>query len=58
MDKRWEVRKTENVITQQLSEDLGVSRIVAHLLVLRGIKTFDAAKLFFRPKLSHLNDPN
>ncbi len=57
MNKRWEVKKSDSVIVQKLAKDLDVSEIVAHLLALRGIKTFTEAKLFFRPELSHLHDP-
>ena len=56
-DKRWEVKKTDNILVEKLAKDLNVSKIIAHLLVLRGIKTFDEAKLFFRPELSHLHNP-
>ena len=56
MNKRWEVKKSDSVIVQKLAKDLDVSKIVAHLLALRGIKTFTEAKLFFRPELSHLHD--
>ena len=57
MNKRWEVKKSDTAIVRKLAKDLNVSKIVAHLLVLRGIKTFDEAKLFFRPELSHLHNP-
>ena len=57
MDKRWEVKKVDNKIVKKLASDLGVSKIIAHLLTLRGVKTFNEAKLFFRPDLSHLHDP-
>ena len=57
MHKRWEVKKSDTAIVQKLAKDLDVSEIVANLLVLRGIKTFDEAKLFFRPELFHLHDP-
>ena len=57
MNKRWEVKKSDSAIVQKLAKDLDVSEIVAHLLALRGIKTFTEAKLFFRPELSHLHDP-
>ncbi len=30
---------------------------LARILVLRGIETFEAARLFFRPSLDHLHDP-
>ena len=55
--KKWEVKNTDNIIVQKLAKDLGVSKIIAHLLVLRGVTTFDQAKTFFRPELSHLNNP-
>ena len=41
----------------EIGKALNVSKIVAHLLVIRGITTFEEAKLFFRPKISHLHDP-
>ena len=57
MVKRWEVKKSDPITVQKLSKDLNVNKIVAHLLALRGIKTFEEAKLFFRPQLSHLHNP-
>ncbi|MBP5171698.1 MAG: single-stranded-DNA-specific exonuclease RecJ [Bacteroidales bacterium] len=40
-----------------LAEELGVSPVLAQLLIQRGITTFDEAKKFFRPQLSDLHDP-
>jgi len=40
-----------------LMKELGVSEVIAGILVQRGIKTFDEAKTFFRPELSRLHDP-
>jgi len=57
MEKRWIIQKSDQKFVQKLAKDLGVNHIVAHLLVLRGIKNFDDAKLFFRPELKHLHDP-
>ena len=57
MHKRWEVNKSDTVIIQKLAKELNVSEIIAHLLVIRGVKTFDESKLFFRPQLSNLHDP-
>ena len=57
MVKRWEVKKTDTKIVKKLAKDLGVSEIIATLLVLRGITKFDKAEFFFRPKLSYLHDP-
>ena len=58
MEKRWEIKETEDIITQKnLAKELGVKHVIAHLLVLRGVRTFNEAKEFFRPKLSDLHDP-
>ena len=40
-----------------LAEELGISPILTQLLAQRGITSFDEAKKFFRPDLSHLHDP-
>ena len=57
MSKNWKIKTTDKSIVQSLAENLGVGKIVAQLLVLRGIITFDDAKKFFRPEFSHLHDP-
>jgi len=40
-----------------IADALGISSVMAKLLVQRGIYTFDDAKSFFRPDLSQLHDP-
>lgn len=58
MSKRWKVISHEKPETvASLQELLGVDRIIATLLVERGISTFDEAKTFFRPSLDTLHDP-
>ena len=57
MQKNWNILESNNAVVSKLSKALNVSEIVAHLLVLRGITTFEEAKLFFRPEISHLHDP-
>ena len=57
MQKNWNILESNNAVVSKLSKSLNVSEIVAHLLVLRGITTFEEAKLFFRPEISHLHDP-
>ena len=55
---RWTIKPkppTNKVI--QLQKELGVSKTIASLLVQRGIETYDAAKLFFRPNLEQLHNP-
>ena len=57
MQKNWNILSSDNIVVSALAKALNVSEIVAHLLVLRGITTFEEAKLFFRPEISHLHDP-
>jgi single-stranded-DNA-specific exonuclease len=40
-----------------LSKELSVDRIIAKILLQRGIENYEQAKAFFRPSLSHLHDP-
>ena len=55
---RWLVQPNPNPETvQSLSKALGVTEVVAQLLVQRGITNFDSAKQFFRPDWHHLHDP-
>ncbi|MDC3274980.1 single-stranded-DNA-specific exonuclease RecJ [Flavobacteriaceae bacterium] len=42
---------------QHLVDALAVDRSIAHLLVQRGIETFEEAKAFFRPKIEDLHHP-
>ncbi len=42
---------------RQLSSELGIDRVLAELLVKRGVETFEEARAFFRPDLADLHDP-
>ena len=53
---RWEaITEPEQSYVQQLQKELGVSSIIAALLVQRGMHTFDSAKTFFRPQWQDLH---
>ena len=55
---RWTIKaKPEQHQINTLCNDLNVDSLIAQLLIQRGIKTYDEAKKFFRPKLSDLHDP-
>ncbi|MFV0592946.1 MAG: single-stranded-DNA-specific exonuclease RecJ [Draconibacterium sp.] len=58
MEKIWNLKKQgdQNEV-KHLSAALNVNMVVARLLVQRGIKTYNEAKAFFRPRLSDLHDP-
>jgi len=55
---RWTFR--ENPIEEKINElekRLSVSRIIAQLLVQRGVDSFEKARTFFRPSIDDLHDP-
>jgi len=57
VQKRWNILSADNEKINALHESLHISRVLCKILVQRGIDTFDKAKNFFRPDLSHLHDP-
>ncbi len=58
MQKRWvELPEMDPEKTALLSRELNISDSLSNLLVRRGIHSFEEAKLFFRPKITHLHDP-
>lgn len=58
MVKRWVLKDRGNKeVVSNLATQLSIEPSLAELLVQRGITTFEAAKAFFRPELSHLHDP-
>nr|WP_317630944.1 single-stranded-DNA-specific exonuclease RecJ [uncultured Flavobacterium sp.] len=55
---RWTFKpKPDSEKINTLAESLSVDKLIATLLVQRGIETFDQAKDFFRPSLDKLHDP-
>jgi len=58
MEKRWVHKENENCeIIEELAHQLTIDSSLAEILVNRGIKTFEEARHFFRPQLTHLHDP-
>ena len=60
MNFKWNYEQPTSEQKQQaeeLAEKIGMSPILADLLIRRGIKTESAAKRFFRPMLNELIDP-
>jgi len=58
MDKIWNLKKQGDLNeVKHLSAALNVNMVIARLLVQRGIRTFNEAKAFFRPRLSDLLNP-
>lgn len=57
MQRRWKILSANEEEVNRLKSDLGINKTLCHILVQRGINTFDAAHNYFRPQLSHLHDP-
>lgn len=58
MQKRWVLNeRADSEMVMKLSRALNISTLLTNLLVQRGVKTFDEARTFFRPKLTQLYDP-
>jgi len=58
MDKIWNLKPQGDINDiKHLSAALNVNMVIADLLVQRGIKTFNEAKSFFRPRLTDLHNP-
>src|SRR3972149_9190005 len=56
--KHWKIKDVSDELSvQRLTDSLNISPILARLLVLRNIKTFNEARQFFRPSIESLHDP-
>ena len=58
VERKWilkEAADPEKV--ERLSAELGIDKVLAALLVKRGVETFAQARSFFRPSLDDLHDP-
>jgi len=57
MEKRWKILSAEENKVIALQQSLNISFPLCKILVQRDIDTFEKAKDYFRPQLSHLHDP-
>ncbi len=58
IEKKWVMRECGNEdAVETLKTEIGIDRVLAKLLVQRGIDNFEQAKAFFRPDLGRLHDP-
>lgn len=55
---KWVVKEQSDVATvEKLAAEVGIDKVLAELLVQRGVTTFEEARSFFRPSLNSLHDP-
>ena len=58
MNKRWALREQADFSeAAQLAAGLNIDIVLSSLLINRGIRNFEDARLFFRPDERHLHDP-
>ena len=57
MEKRWTIIPGDPDKAEALNRVLKISPVFCKILTQRGITTYDEARDFFRPQLSHLHDP-
>ncbi|MCO5945368.1 single-stranded-DNA-specific exonuclease RecJ [Mucilaginibacter flavidus] len=58
MNKRWAIRdNADEQLVNELAAALKIDAVLSTLLVHRGIKSYEDARLFFRPDYRHLHDP-
>ncbi|MEO6868374.1 MAG: DHH family phosphoesterase, partial [Ginsengibacter sp.] len=57
MEKRWKICQADEKEVAELQKVLSINPALCKILVQREIDTFEKAKDYFRPQLSHLHDP-
>ncbi|HAB16508.1 MAG TPA: DHH family phosphoesterase, partial [Verrucomicrobiota bacterium] len=57
MKYRWTVAAPDPLLTRPLESGLGVSPLLAHCLVQRGLADLEEARRFLEPRLKSLTDP-
>lgn len=55
---KWTMKEpADQSKVERLATEVGIDRVLADLLVKRGVETFEEARQFFRPSLDNLHDP-
>ncbi|MCQ2155828.1 MAG: DHH family phosphoesterase, partial [Bacteroidales bacterium] len=58
MPNKWIIQpEADPEKVERLSTEVGIDKVLAELLVKRGVETFEQARAFFRPSLDNLHDP-
>ncbi len=58
MEYVWKQKpKASQVAIEKLGKEINVNPTLANMLINRGVESFEQAKDYFRPSLSHLHDP-
>lgn len=55
---KWIIKEpADPAKVERLSVEVGIDKVLADLLVKRGVETFEQARSFFRPSLADIHDP-
>ena len=57
MKKKWEYIAPDKELTEKISNEFGISKLIAGILVSRGIIDFDKIKIFLDPTRNDFYDP-
>lgn len=57
MHKEWIIRKSDNIVVNQLQRALGIHRTLCELLERREVHSAKMVQEFFEPNVSNLHDP-
>ena len=57
MDEQWIVEQCDEEAAARLAEEVGVSPVIARILMIRGIDTPEKIRDFLNPSLARLHDP-
>ena len=58
MSKVWKIKENRSEgAAGNLAQELNINKVLATLLIQRGIHTYEEARVFFRPSLENLHDP-
>ena len=57
MQKRWNILRADASLVASLQQELKVSEIICRILVQRGITSYDASRVYFRPAAEHFHSP-
>lgn len=57
LSPHWQLLPTDETTVHNLHEALGIDPLFCHLLIQRGITTYEDARQFFRPSLDGLHNP-
>ena len=52
----WDLQKTDDKVVDLLSKELKITKVLAKLLVIRGVFDFKSAQKFFRPNWGFFHD--